>query len=99
MLKDKSQIFYDRGEAMWSELLKQTDPSAKPDAWIGRAEASLWPRLGSRFYFRPEMEFPTITADPPHRVNGDKQRGERADARPRKDGGATSAARPEGTTP
>jgi tetratricopeptide (TPR) repeat protein len=96
VLRDKSQIFYDRGEAMWSELLKQLDPAAAPDAWVERTRASLWPRLGSRFFYRPEMEYPTIAADPPQRVHVDQEAKQRADARPKRDS-ATSSARPEGT--
>jgi tetratricopeptide (TPR) repeat protein len=53
-----AQGFYDRGEAVWSDLLRQQSPDAPGDEWITRAQQSLWRRLGGRFYFRPEVEFP-----------------------------------------
>lgn len=67
VLRDRSQDFHDRGEAMWSDMLRQAGSEAA-DVWVTRTQESLWPRLGNRFHFRPEVEHPRIAADVPRRL-------------------------------
>jgi hypothetical protein len=35
---------------------------------VTQARDALWKRLGSRFYFRPETDFPAIAGTPPEPV-------------------------------
>jgi TolA-binding protein len=73
VLKEQSQPFYDRGEGVWADLVKQGGKDSKPDPWVARAQAALWHRLASRFYYRPETEFPLVEAERPDLVQGDKE--------------------------
>jgi hypothetical protein len=76
VLQEQSRTFYDRGEGVWTELLRQKGRSAGDDPWIAKAQSSLWSRLGSRFYFRPEAEFPLVAAKPAERVRPEKNKAE-----------------------
>jgi hypothetical protein len=75
VLLQQSQTFYDRGEQVWTELLRQKGATAS-DPWIAQARTSLWQRLGGRFYFRPETDYPLIagvapeTKTEPHKKHG-----------------------------
>lgn len=66
VLREQSFTFYDRGEDVWSTLLKQVGDSADdPGQWLARTREALWPRLGARFMFQPEVEYPLVAAQPP----------------------------------
>ena len=61
----QSDAFAARGEAVWTDLLRQRGREAADETWIRETQAALWQRLGARFHFRPEIDFPLVTADPP----------------------------------
>lgn len=66
VLEEQSWQFYDRGTDVWSELLQQTVRSEDdPGGWISRTQQALWPRLAHRFLYRPEVEYPLVSAKPP----------------------------------
>jgi len=65
VLAEQSWTFYDRGERVWSDLLRQSSDSADPGGWLARSRLALWPRLAERFLFRPEVEYPLIAAEAP----------------------------------
>ena len=66
VLEEQSWEFYDRGEDIWSELLRQSTRSeTDPGQWIERARTALWPRLSQRFLYRPETDYPLVAAAPP----------------------------------
>jgi hypothetical protein len=64
VLAEQSQAFADRGEGVWTELLRKKGDGTE-DAWVQKARTSLWSRLGSRFAFLPEVEYPVIPASAP----------------------------------
>jgi hypothetical protein len=65
VLLEESWTFFDRGEATWSELLRSTrEVEEDPGEWIARTRERLWPRLGEKFLFRPEVEHPEVAAAP-----------------------------------
>ncbi len=57
VLLEQAMTFHTQGESVWSELLKSTRGGTS-DAWTGRARTALWSRLGDRFLFLAEGEFP-----------------------------------------
>ena len=61
VLFERAHAFGERGENVWSDLLKRT-PDAKDDPWIARAQGALWQRLGDRFGYRPETDYPLVNA-------------------------------------
>jgi len=65
VINEQAWGFYDRGEDVWSELLRQRGDGGDPGEWIARTERSLWPRLGERFLYRPAVEYPLVAARPP----------------------------------
>ncbi len=67
VLFEQSWTFYDRGEAVWTDLLSGTGvfPDHDPGGWLARARASLWSRLATRFSLKPDFEYPVATATPP----------------------------------
>jgi tetratricopeptide (TPR) repeat protein len=67
VLLDRAQVFFDRGEEVWVDLLRQKGAEAPEDTWIAEARSALWGRLGLRFAYRPEAEYPLIEADAPAR--------------------------------
>jgi hypothetical protein len=97
VLAEQSQTFYDRGEGVWTELLRQKGGAAG-DPWIAQARSSLWERLGGRFYFRPETDYPLIAGAEPERARPGKGHGGREGARPDSAGatGDVHAQREEG---
>jgi len=68
VLIEKAQPFYDRGEQVWTELLRQKGKDVKEDTWIAQTQGALWKRLGTRFYYRPETDFPLVAATPPKKT-------------------------------
>jgi TolA-binding protein len=75
VLLEQSQPFRDRGEAVWADLLRQKGRDADDDPWIARAQSSLWKRLGARFLFRPEAEYPLIRAAEPEAPRAEARSG------------------------
>ncbi len=65
VLATKSRPYHDRGEGVWTDLLRQQVREAPRDAWVEKAELALWQRLGTRFFFRPETDYPLVAATPP----------------------------------
>ncbi len=66
VLAEQGGAFYARGEAAWSELLKQNrGRQDDPGAWIARTQESLWPRVALRFLHQPEVEYPLVVAAAP----------------------------------
>ena len=66
VLLEQAMTFHDRGESVWSELLQRSRDGAA-DAWTARAREALWGRLGQRFLFQAESDFPLIEARGPGR--------------------------------
>jgi tetratricopeptide (TPR) repeat protein len=69
VLAEQGRAFEERGEGVWSDLVRQQRVSkAHDDDWIAQAQARLWQRLASRFLYEPEAEFPLVRgAAPPER--------------------------------
>jgi TolA-binding protein len=66
VITEQSYAFYDRGEDAWSTLLRQSaGESDDPGAWLARTRETLWPRLGMRFLFHPDVEYPVVHATAP----------------------------------
>jgi hypothetical protein len=66
VITEQSYTFYDRGEDAWSTLLRQSAGEADdPGRWLARTRDALWPRLGARFLFHPEVDYPVVRATPP----------------------------------
>ena len=70
VLHDRGSEFAARGEAVWSDLLRK---KASDDPWIGRAQEALWHRLGGRFHFRPEVDYPLVAAEAAGRKRADRE--------------------------
>lgn len=68
VLMEKSQVFYDRAEGVWTDLLRKKQSEAPDDPWIAKARESLWTRLGGRFFGRPELAYPLISARAPEKA-------------------------------
>jgi len=81
VLADKAQIFYDRAEGVWGELVRQKGATTSKDAWVIEARTALWKRLGLRFAFQPESEMPRIAADVPERPKAPKTGTKKHDAK------------------
>jgi hypothetical protein len=47
---------------VWSELLRQKGATARDDPWIVKAQGALWQRLGDRFTYRAEADYPLVGA-------------------------------------
>ncbi|HXS10993.1 MAG TPA: hypothetical protein VN852_13505 [Candidatus Krumholzibacteria bacterium] len=66
VITEQSYAFYDRGEDAWSTLLRQSvSEKDDPGNWLARTREALWPRLGARFMFHPEVDYPVVRATPP----------------------------------
>lgn len=78
VLLEQSRTFHERGEAVWTDLLRQRDPKQPEDKWIAQAQAVLWQGLGDRFLFRPETEFPLVGGKPQEQVPADTAKSDRA---------------------
>ena len=64
VLLEQSVTFRDRGETVWTDLLQRSNGSVA-DAWTTRTRSALWARLGDRFLFQPEHEFPVVEGGGP----------------------------------
>jgi hypothetical protein len=64
VLMEQSVTFRDRGETVWTDLLQRSSGTVA-DAWTTRARGSLWSRLGDRFLFEPERDFPVVEGGGP----------------------------------
>jgi tetratricopeptide (TPR) repeat protein len=63
VLAEEAWAFYDRGEEVWSELLRETQGADEDTGgWIAKTRETLWPRLSQRFYYMPEVEYPILPA-------------------------------------
>ena len=91
VLFEKAHEFDERGENVWSELLRQKGVAGehvKDDPWIARAQGALWQRLGDRFAYRPETDYPLVDAraaekkqpveEPPKKGSGRSDRSDRS---------------------
>jgi len=67
VLLDRSQVFYDRGEGVWVDLLRQKGDEDSADPWLAESRKALWGRLGLRFAYQPETDYPRVAADAPAR--------------------------------
>jgi len=65
VLFKESQVFYDRGEGVWADVLAKRAKDAEDGPWLKQAEVALWKRLGDRFVFKAEVRFPTIQGSAP----------------------------------
>jgi len=66
VITEQSYAFFDRGEDAWSTLLRQSAGATDdPGRWLARTRETLWPRLGARFMFHPEIDYPVVRADGP----------------------------------
>jgi outer membrane protein assembly factor BamD (BamD/ComL family) len=66
VLIEQSMTFHERGETVWSDLLQRSQGGVA-DAWVTKTRQSLWTRLGDRFLFQPDAEFPVVEGKaPPH---------------------------------
>jgi hypothetical protein len=81
VLAKESQTFYDKGEGVWADLLAHAPRVASTDAkgatnatnateaargaWLVRSEKALWARLGRRFLFKAETDYPLVSAKGP----------------------------------
>jgi hypothetical protein len=71
VLIEQSMTFQERGETVWSDLLQQSEASVA-DAWVTRTRQALWARLGERFLFQPDVEFPVVEGKPPARARSSR---------------------------
>ena len=98
VLFERAGVFAQRGEGVWAELLKQKAKDTKDDPWVARAQEALWKRLGDRFYYRPEVEYPLVGAKPAERQERSEAGSERAERKPvaaRRDANGAKPAPPE----
>jgi TolA-binding protein len=78
----ESQVFYDRAEEVWIELLSQADKGAEHDEWMKQARSALYERLATRFLYRAEVEYPLILGEKPAGGAPPKRDGKPAAAAP-----------------
>jgi hypothetical protein len=74
VIHQQAQGFYDQGEGVWSDLLRQKGHDSPDDEWVHKAQASLWSRLADRFFYRPEVEFPLVEGSAPDRKPAERGR-------------------------
>ena len=112
VLHQQAQPFYDRGEGVWAELLRQRAKDSSDDSWMGKAQESLFQRMSDRFYYRPETDYPLAAAvaadkvhpaksDLPSRAHGGKSKSsERAEAKSHRGSrGRTASMTSQGSEP
>lgn len=60
VLREQSWTFTERGEDVWTQLLRQASQAGgdDPGGWLARTQTALWPRLARRYVHRPELEYP-----------------------------------------
>ncbi|MCP4573440.1 MAG: tetratricopeptide repeat protein [bacterium] len=72
VLAEQSWPFYDRGEAAWTDLLRQTGSEQEdPGSWLAQTRRELWPRVAGRFLHLPEAEYPLVAAVQPAEPTAD----------------------------
>jgi hypothetical protein len=72
VLAEQAWGFYDRGEDVWSDMLRQAGESTDdPGNWLGQTRGALWPRIAQRFNFVPEASYPVVAATPPSPKDGE----------------------------
>jgi TolA-binding protein len=76
VLGDQSRTFSERGQAVWTDLVRREVAKGSGDTWTAQAQSALWQRLSSRFLYRPEAEFPLVRATPPAPVREESRRAE-----------------------
>ena len=59
--------FHERGETVWSDLLQRSQGGVA-DAWVTKTRQALWSRLGDRFLFEPDVDFPVVAGKAPPRA-------------------------------
>jgi tetratricopeptide (TPR) repeat protein len=74
VLREQAQAFYDRGEEVWMDLLRQHPGGGPVNPWIAKTQTALWQRLGDRFSYRPEVDFPLVLGAPPEKPRPHKGR-------------------------
>jgi TolA-binding protein len=84
VLARQAQTFAQRGEDVWTDLLRSRDRSQPLDSWLEQTQTVLWRRLGDRFFYRPEIEFPSVK-DAPSGAERDEHRGDSTGAALRDD--------------
>ena len=52
---------------VWSDLLQRSQGGVA-DAWVTKARQALWSRLGDRFLFEPDVDFPVVAGKAPPRA-------------------------------
>ena len=82
VLADQSRAFDEHGESVWSDLLRQSAARGERDDWTAQAQSALWQRLGNRFLYQPEAEFPLVRAVAPARSRDDSADQDGAGAAP-----------------
>jgi TolA-binding protein len=60
VLHERAAEFCVRGEDVWSDLLRSGAGDPDAGGWIATTREALWPRLATRFLYRPEMELPLV---------------------------------------
>ena len=68
VLYGEGQVFFDRGEDVWSDMLRQSMEKDEQDDWTAQAKEALYGRLAQRFFYRAEVEYPTIAGIAPVRA-------------------------------
>lgn len=65
VLEEQAWGFYDRGEEVWTEMLKTLDPGFIDEGeWVERTKVALWPRIAQRFLHYAEVDYPVVFATP-----------------------------------
>jgi tetratricopeptide (TPR) repeat protein len=80
VLFERAGQFAERGEGVWSELLRQKGKEAGNDPWIAKAQGALWQQLGERFTGIPEADYPLLAARAVEKRKIDDERSERKSA-------------------
>jgi outer membrane protein assembly factor BamD (BamD/ComL family) len=67
VLIEQSMTFHERGETVWSDLLQRSQGGVA-DTWVTKTRQALWSRLGDRFLFEPDVDFPVVAGKAPPRA-------------------------------
>jgi hypothetical protein len=76
VLFERAGQFANRGEDVWSDLLRQKGKDAKDDPWLAKAQGALWQRLGDRFSGIPEVDYPLLSARAVEKKTSEEKRPE-----------------------
>lgn len=80
VLFKEAQVFYDRAEGVWADLLAQADNEGEPDTWIAQARTAFYERLATRFLYRAEVEYPVVSGQAPREPKPAQPNGKTASA-------------------